>query len=141
MTTAPRKRAPAKRAPAKTRQEKVAAFDEFRRRAAAMGISGSATRSEPEPVVLGKEHGFDPPIVARLPQTLTAQTMLDIASDSGNSRAVLRILIGNEQMLRVAQMFEAFDDRDALLSGLVIHIWERFLGPGAGEVSGGTPAS
>src|SRR5690606_19816725 len=97
--------------------------------------------SVPEPVVLGKEHGFDPPVVARWPETLAHQVMLSSAVDSGRPGPVLQIFLGTDQLLRVAQMFDQFPDGDALLVGLASHLWERFVGPGTSDVPGGSPAS
>lgn len=127
----------AKKAAPRPRAQKVQAFDEFRKRAAGMNI----TASVPEPVVLGKEHGFDPPVVARWPETLAQQVMLTSAVDSGRPGPVLQIFLGTDQLLRVAQMFDQFPDGDALLVGLASHLWERFIGPGSGDVPGGSRAS
>lgn len=131
---------PARKATTRTtrsRQEKVAAFDAFRARAAAASITTYA----PEPFTVGPEYGFNPPLVAKWPTKLTDKVMLDTAADRGQTGDVLRILLGPAQLLRAAQAFEPFPDGDQLLAGLCMHIWEGMLGAGAGDVPGGTAAS
>ncbi|NEW33844.1 hypothetical protein GV791_14900 [Nocardia cyriacigeorgica] len=133
------RRATTKRAAAKDkdRAEAIERFDDFRRRAASVGV----TKKSGGELVLGAEHGFEPPITARWPESLAARTKLDIATEYGDIGTTLRILIGPAQLLRVAEMFDPLPDADALLTGLTMYIIEKFLGPGAGDVPGGTQAS
>lgn len=136
---APARKAPAKRTPPKprTREDKVADFEEFRRRANGM----AAVRRLPDPVEIGKDQGFDPPLVARWPEKLADQILLDSAASKGQTDLILLHLLGREQATRVAAMFAPYPDSDALVIGLVMYLWERFLGPGVNDVPGGTAAS
>lgn len=133
------KKAPAKRTPPRpaTRQAKVAKFEEFRRRAEGLNVS----HLTPGPVEIGPDQGFDPPLIARWPSKLADQVLLDAAAETGKPDLVLLHLLGQEQLLRVARMFAPLPDSDDLFVGLTMWLWDQFLGPGAGDVPGGTQAS
>lgn len=128
----PKKRA----APAKTTAEKVQDFEFLRQRANGFELF----TGQREPYVLGPEHGFDPPLVAKFPERLSQQVELDVASRRGDTVAILHILLG-DQLLPVVRKFEAFGDAERLLGGLMLRIMDHFLGDGAGDVPGGSPAS
>lgn len=127
----PRKRAPAK---PKITTQKVAAFDEFRKRAEGFGLN---TRRR-DPITFAE---FTPPIVATFPAKLSQQVELDLAARRADTFGMLAILLGPEQLVRVAQVFEQFEDGDQLIAGFALRVAEHMFGPGAGDVPGGSPAS
>ena len=137
----PKGRAPAKKVPAKdapadvTTAERISKFDALRARARS---SPFEIRGAVEPLVLD---AFDPPVIARNPDTLEAKLELDEATASMRFAAVLRIYLGGEQFVRVVREFDTFDDPEALLLGLVLQLFDHFNGPSAGDVPGGSQAS
>ncbi len=137
-----RKAAPRRAAKPKTPQDKVASFDALRQRARASGLPTSlAPAHTSEPLTLGKEDGFDPPLVARFPSRLTDKVSLDMAYRGGHVPLALQILLGDAGLLRAVAALGSEPDGEALLIALHARILEHFLGPGAADVSGGTPAS
>ncbi|WP_280471008.1 hypothetical protein [Nocardia cyriacigeorgica] len=149
----PTKRVPAKRAPVKSadaaapdrvsddRAKQISAFEALRDRAAKIedGILTPPTRRPV--VVLGPEEGFDPPIIATPPTSLTQRTVLDMVSRNFDVLGILNVLIGPQELLRVAGMFEQQGDGNKLMAGLALMVLDKVYGRGAGDVAGGTPAS
>lgn len=133
-------RAPRK-APAKTAEQKIAAFDALRQRAAAAHTNMLTPSHTSEPLTLGKEEGFDPPLVARFPSNLADKVALDVAARGGHVVLALQILLGDLGLMRAVAALSSEADSEALLIGLHFRIMEHFLGPGATDVPGGTPAS
>lgn len=153
--TTPRKRAPKKA----TKPAEVTHMDQFRAyRQRAQG------KIQPNPVTVdaytaGPEKGFDPPVVAMWPtDDMTREIMLiqgmrsiQAAADSSDQLTVLKadvgaildvlqILFGND-FRRILDSFNQFDDKWALLYGLVEDVMEHFFGVGAADVPGGSGAS
>lgn len=139
--TAPRKttarKAPAKKAQPRPAAEKIAAFDELRARAGGASLAAVVAT----PFVLGPDRGFDPPLVAEFPTDLELKIELEIASRRDDTLGILNILLGNEGFLRAIRAFKTEPDGDRLLIGLKNLLADHFLGRGAGDVPGGTPAS
>ncbi|WP_280455642.1 hypothetical protein [Nocardia brasiliensis] len=146
----PRKSAPRKSPPRKAPTpkaapkpdpvlERIARFDELRARAghASAGLSAVvSTHYE-----LGAEWGFDPPVVASFPTDLEAKVELEIASRRGDTIGILAYLLGDLGLVRVIRAFKSQPDGERLLYGLQLRLQDHFLGRGAGDVPGGTPAS
>ena len=138
MTTT--RKAPAKRTPArKPVDQKIEAFEALRARAA--GTSKLGANVNVAPLTLGPADGFDPPIVVRWPSALSDKIGLDIASRRGDAIGFLHTLLGERDFVRVIAAFENEPDNELLLVGLQLRLTDHFLGRGAGEVPGGSPAS
>lgn len=136
--TAPRKSPGPKPAPkARTLEQKVDAFAKLRARAAGVTVS-KETRP---PVEIGPEDGFDPPLIARWPSTIAEETVVFVAADMGQVGVVVQQLLGREQAMRVAAAFSQYPDGDDLYFALAKLLMEQFIGPGSGDVPGGTAAS
>lgn len=131
----PTKRTPAKASPRKTAVEKIDKFESLRARARASEFEISSGR---EPLVLD---AFDPPITATYPSSLESRLALDEATREMRLVAILRIFLGGDQFIRAVREFDKLPDSDALLLGLVLKLIDHFVGPGAGDVPGGSPAS
>lgn len=136
--TATRK-TPVKKAAPRTVEQKVANFDEFRRRASGFTFTTETASARP-PYVLGPDKGFDPPVVVAFPEKLTGQVQLDQAIRREDYFGALGVLLGG-QLMRVVGAFDRYDDGMALLTGLVLSIIDHFTGPGASDVPGGSAAS
>ncbi|WP_328439107.1 hypothetical protein [Nocardia puris] len=137
------KKAPRKRAtPARNtdRATEIDAFEAFRARARAVDLP---TPTTPDQLIIGREHGFDPPLTATWPKTAVGRSALDLCTRSMDVNGILWALLGPQQVLRVASRFESHDaaEVDQLMAGLAIYILEHMIGPGAGDVPGGTRAS
>lgn len=141
---APAKKAPAKAAPKRSPLEKVEAnieqFDDLRARARNLGVKKVENR-DIAPYVLGPERGFDPPIEISFPTDLPSQIAFDQAARADDVFGMLGILTGKRNLMRIATEFDRFDDGMSLMAGLVYAVLDRFRGPGAGDVPGGTQAS
>lgn len=131
----------ARKAPAKKAEQRIVAFDELRRRATAAHTSTLTPSHTSEPLTLGKEAGFNPPLVARFPSSLADKVALDMAARGGHVVLALQILLGDLGLMRAVAALSGEKDSEALLIGLHFRIMEHFLGAGAVDVPGGTPAS
>lgn len=138
MTT-PRK-TPARKASPRTAQPKtvaakVSAFAALRARAGdrELGVRAATTPYEIP--------GFEPPITVTWPTLLSEEVALEIASRNGDVIGYLHTLLGDVDFVRVLARFEQEPDGKKLLVGLQLAISDHFLGRGAGDVPGGTPAS
>lgn len=138
MTTT-RKPAAKRTTPRKTVEQKVDAFEALRARAAGTPKLGSNVNREP--LTLGPAEGFDPSIVVRWPSALSDKIGLDVASRRGDAIGFLHTLLGDLDFVRVVAAFENEPDNEMLLVGLQLRLTDHFLGRGAGEAPGGTPAS
>ncbi len=142
MTTPSRPRA-ARKAPAKKaskpREERIETFEYLRARGRRSSLSPKAAE-DIEPYLLGSDKGFDPPIAVGLPEGLVALAALDQAWRSGDAFGILKLLLGSEYH-RVLKAFDTQPDSMILLVGLAADITTRFMGKGAADVPGGTPAS
>jgi hypothetical protein len=121
------------------REERIEAFEEFRRRAQRSPLSTARLR-EVEPYVLGPDKGFDPPIAIAMPTGLVELSAFDQAWRASDPFSMLRILLGSEY-LRVLRAFDTQPDAMDLLSGLAMAVTDHFLGQGASDVPGGSRAS
>ncbi|MEU3011055.1 hypothetical protein [Nocardia asteroides] len=134
----PTTRKPAvKRAPRKTTAQKVSAFEGLRRRAG----DNSLAVPEYQPITLGADMGFDPPLVVTYPELLSDRVALDVASRRDDTIGFLFQLLGERGFARVLLAFDGQPDGERLLVGLQLYLLDHFLGRGAGDVPGGTPAS
>lgn len=133
MTT---KKTPARR---KTVAQKVDTFEKLRARAAGapkLGANLNAT-----PLTLGPDEGFDPPLVISYPTALSEKIALDVATRRADPIGFLHTLLGDRDFVRVVAAFEDQPDNEMLLVGLQLRVTDHFLGRGASDVPGGTPAS
>lgn len=138
MTTT--RKPPARRTtPRKPVAEKIDAFEALRARAA--GAPKPGAKVNVAPLTLGPAEGFDPPIVVRWPSALSEKIGLDVASRRGDAVGFLSTLLGDHNFVRVVAAFENEPDNEMLLVGLQLRLTDHFLGRGAGEAPGGTPAS
>lgn len=146
-----RKVAAKKAAPSKDPQasipDRVEAFEAFSARARASGLKFTNQEAlKRPPYVLGVDKGFNPPITISFPETLTGQVMLDQAVRREDSFGILGVLTGNN-LLRITKTLDAYvkargeGDAMLLLAGLSYEVLDHFIGPGASDVEGGTPAS
>lgn len=136
MTTT--RKAPAKRAaPRKTVEQKISAFEGLRKRAGTNGL----TIPEYKPLTLGPDMGFDPPLVVTYPDKLSEKIALDVAARRDDTIGFLHSLLGDLGFARVLAAFDGEPDGERLLVGLQLHLLDHFLGRGAGDVPGGSPAS
>lgn len=134
MTT--QRKPPAKKtAKAKTVAEKISAFDDLRARAGDRTL-GQAPAVEPFEIP-----GFTPPLVIRWPSSLAEKVTLDVCERQGDIVGFLYTLLGGERLALVLAAFNNEPDPERLLVGLQHAIRDHFLGRGAGDVPGGTPAS
>lgn len=142
--SSPRKAPAKKAAPTRTPAAKVAAdieqFEDFRSRASKLGVKKKQDANI-DPYVLGEDRGFDPPIEITFPKDLPSQIAFDQAARADDVFGMLGILAGKRNLMRIATAFDQFDDGMALMAGLVYAVLDKFRGPGAGDVPGGTPAS
>jgi hypothetical protein len=138
MTTT-RKPAARRTATRKPVAEKIDAFEALRARAA--GAPKPGANVNVAPLTLGPAEGFDPPIVVRWPSALSDKIGLDVASRRGDAVGFLSTLLGERNFVRVVAAFENEPDNEMLLVGLQLRLTDHFLGRGAGEAPGGTPAS
>lgn len=136
MTT---KKAPTRTAPRKTTAKKVDAFEALRLRA--VGAPKLGANVNTEPLKLGPGEGFDPPLVISYPTLLSDKIGLDVASRRGDTIGFLHTLLGERNFARVIAALEDQPDNELLLVGLQLRITDHFLGRGASDVPGGTPAS
>lgn len=145
---APRKRAPKAAAPKpepapSPHREAIAAFEELRDRAQRSGYTFAVDAVEPY-VLNG---GFEPPIQATWPRSLVEREQLDHALRTGNIYNTLRLLFGETDYARVLTEFDRYAEVHPevsgaeLLMGLRMKVVDHFVGPGASDVPGGTPAS
>ncbi|MEV4155410.1 hypothetical protein AB0J48_20505 [Nocardia salmonicida] len=134
MTT--QRRAPARKvAPRKTVEQKITAFDELRARAGDRGL-GNAPNVKPFEIP-----GFQPPLIVQWPTSLGDKVTLDVTDRNGDIVGFLYTLLGGERLALVLAAFNGQPDADRLLVGLQLRIRDHFLGAGAGDVPGGSPAS
>lgn len=134
MTTQ-RKPPARKTAPRKTVEEKITAFDELRARAGGRELGNA-------PVVAPFEiPGFTPPLIIQWPTSLADKVTLDVTDRNGDIVGFLYTLLGAERLSLVLAAFNGEPDAERLLVGLQLRIRDHFLGAGAGDVPGGTPAS
>ncbi len=134
----PRKRAPRKAPAPKPSPNRAAieAYGEFRERARKSGLR--LRQNDEGPYVIP---GFDPPIAARFPRKLVDREEFDEASRNRNLLGMLRVLLAADDYRRVLTAFDAFDDGDDLLIGLVMKIIDHANGEGASEAPGGSTPS
>ncbi|WP_029932512.1 hypothetical protein [Nocardia otitidiscaviarum] len=135
----PKGRTPAKKAAPRKRPstpaERTDTFHALRARASkAPGITVVA----PEPLVFNE---FDPPIVAKIPDSLMGKLSLEIAGRDNDYIEFLRLAIGPDGLMQAVRTFNDEKDGERLLLGLMLRIADHFYGRGAGDVPGGTPAS
>lgn len=134
---APRKTPAKKVTPRKAVAEKIDTFEALRRRAGDQGLN----ISEPEPYILGADRGFDPPLVISYPTKLSDKVALDVAARRADYVSFLHTLLGDTGFARVLAAFDNEPDGERLLIGLQLIVLDHFLGRGAGDVPGGSPAS
>ncbi|MGS2805330.1 hypothetical protein [Nocardia sp. MW-W600-9] len=134
MPPTQRKPAAKRTTPRKTIEQKVVAFEELRARAGGRQL----TQVEVPPYEVP---GFDPPLIVRWPDSVAGQVALDIAARSSDVSGFLFAALGYQDLARVLAAFNPLPDASSLLYGLFLSIQDHFLGQGAGDVPGGTPAS
>lgn len=130
-----RKTAPRKTAPRKTVEQKISAFDDLRARA------GDRTLGVAPAVPPFEIAGFNPPLIIEWPESLAEKVTLDVCERQGDIVGFLFALLGSQRLALVLAAFNSEPDPERLLIGLQIKIRDHFLGRGAGDVPGGTPAS
>ena len=141
------KKATPKKDPQESIPARVEAFEGFGARARASGLTFTNQEAlKRPPYILGKDKGFDPPITISFPDTLTGQVMLDQAVRREDTFGIFGVLTGNN-LIRITRTFDAYvkargeGDAMLLLAGLSYEALDHFIGPGAADVEGGTPAS
>ena len=101
----------------------------------------AATRSKPEKpdYILGKDEGFDPPLVITRPK-IKRQEAIYRAERSNDAFAGLRAFVGDDYD-RIVGVLDKIDRGDAILGQLVLDLMKHFYGKGVNEVPGGSAAS
>ncbi|PKV80914.1 hypothetical protein [Nocardia fluminea] len=135
MTT--QRKAPVRKAlaPRKTTEQKITAFDELRARAGDRRLGG------PSNVAPFEIPGFQPPLIVQWPTSIVERVTLDITNRNADVPGFLYALLGGERLALVLAAVNGQPDPDRLLIGLQLRISDHFLGAGAGDVPGGSPAS
>lgn len=152
--TPARKRAPAKkaRAPKSAEPEKksnLAWFEDYRDRAHAQ----IGPKPEVAPFMLGEDEGFYPPIEFGFPERTALQIELTELVKNNEIYRVMQIMTG-DQFVRLCDTFDRLTAEsraagdDITTAELLLALWMRIddhfkdqIGPGSGDVPGGSPAS